>query len=186
MIRDTSVLLDYEAKRNPILANFIKNIETVSLDEIKAAQLMPWMRQALLGMKKQASTAIAAEELLSRLKIIDGKMPDPVGEMRRWVADNMYVGLTRGHLEMRCGDLIWLDGKGGAWIDTIHVPVIDPKLMVNSTSCGAVSRLAYMGAVLNKRRQMDGDAFNTQMTMTPGAKMMDGTLQTGFQIYRPG
>jgi hypothetical protein len=166
MIRDPLVLLEYEAKRKPALASLIADLDSLTEEAIAAAKVLPWIRKALLTMKRQRqSTDIEAEVMACT--IVD-QMPDPLGEMRRWEGPEEYVKIGRTQLEMRLGQLLWLDANG-VWIDTIHTPFTE-QISRNTTSCGLVRRTEYMQAVRQRAQQL------VPQTATPTER---------FRIYRP-
>ncbi len=154
MFRDPIPMLRYEAKRNPLLANMLDNLPFITEEEIRTARVMPWIRQTLLGMKKTAAEAATVASLRAWLEtqIVDGVMPDPPGETRRWMGDATFLALKRGHLEIRYGELVWFDKKGGVLIDTIYCNPPDPKLFSHTQVVGDMSKLEYFAAVRDRAR----------------------------------
>lgn len=181
MFRDPQTMLAYEAKRSPDLAAMITNIETLSEDAIRAAKVkMPWIRQALLALKKTASTkqfAVAIEDF-----IVDKKLADPVGRTVRWNGDTCFIkiGRKRSLLEIRTGQLVWLDGKGGAWFDTLYSDVLDPMLLPRSVMVADMTRLAYMDML---RADRNKTIDQVPQTIVAGAEPAKSSL---FTIFRPG
>lgn len=167
MFRDPITLLDYEAKRKPALARLLAEIDTLSEEAIGAAPVLPWMRKALLALKRQRQTADIEADVIA-CTVMD-QVPDPIGEMRRWEGPDGFVKIGRTQLEMRLGQLVWIDATG-VWIDTIHTPLVD-QFLPFTTSCGAVSRSGYMQAVHQRRHQLA-----PQMAAAPAER---------FRIYRP-
>lgn len=155
-------MLSYEAKRRPILAGLIDNIGTISIQDIEAAGLpMKWMREAVLALKDRHDKAARLGMLSSANSdfIQDGRMPDPMGEMRQWIAGTTYVKLHRGSsIEVKTGDLVWLPIRGGIWIETIYSTMIDPVVMPRTQSKGIVHKSAYMVAYKSKLAHMTIDA----------------------------
>jgi len=184
MFRDPITMLRYEAKRNPMLANMLENISFITEDEIKTTRVMPWIRQALLGMKKAAAEAVTISSLRAWLEtqIVDGVMPDPPGETRRWTGDTTFIALKRGHLEIRYGELVWFDKKGGVLIDTIYCERPDPKLFDFTQVIGDMTKLEYFAAVRDRARGEAGP--NTPMLQGLSDPAVSSPL-TGVQFYRP-
>lgn len=171
MPRDILALLDYEAKRRPAIGQLVAEIDTLSDDAIRAASVpLPWMRQALLLLKRTRAEAALTESI--EPYVVDGVVPDPVGEMRRWEAPDSYVKVGRSHLEIRYGQMFWLDA-GGVWIDTIRVATVDPLLIQHSVSCGMVTRSAYIRAVCERTQRLCPEPS----VQSPLA---------GVRFYRPG
>jgi hypothetical protein len=179
---DTQTLLKYEAKRSPDLLHMIENLNAMTNEDIRAAKVkLPWIRNALLDLKKRGDDAKLNESLAQHLEryIVDGFIADLTGETRRWNADGLFVKIGRTQLQMKQGQLIWFDGTG-IWIDTIYTTVIDPLLLRHTTSLGRTTRSEYMNAVRNDIRQRD-------QTTTPAAlDVSTGTQSQTFQIFRPG
>jgi hypothetical protein len=172
---DIQSLLDYEAKRSLDLAHMIDNLSQLSDEAIRAAHgFLPWIRVALLDRKKRNNYQSLATQM--EPFIIASQTPDRLGETRRWEAGSMFIRLTRGHLEMKSGQLIWLDGTG-VWIDTIHVPTIDPLLWQHTVSCGHMSRSTYMEA--NRQRNV-GSSPQVNVADTIRDPM------SAVRIFRPG
>jgi hypothetical protein len=174
--RDIQKLLAYEAKRSPDLAHLIDNITAMSDDEIRQAKVkLPWMRTALLDLKKKASYKNLAEMILPM--VVDGLSADPIGETRRWTGDNAFVRIGRSQLEIKLGELIWFDGKG-LWIDTIYTTVIDPLMLHHTTSMGQMTRSAYMLAVRDRARSPQvATASTVDLVRDP---------MSSVRIFRPG
>ncbi len=194
---DSLTLLNYEARKNPALGAMVANLVHMTEDQIRTdpIRVLPWVRQALLQMKKK----VDFETLIGRVGatiedlIVDGNVPDTMGETRRWTGDNTFINLRRGQLEIRPGELFWVDARGGVWIDSIYSLPIDPRLMSYSTSCGSMSRLAYMDALRNRAR---GQANPSDPVLindlakyghaTSGFTGNPSLTGAGIQIYRPG
>ena len=152
MSRNLLDMLDYEAARQPVLADLIARIDLLGEAEIKTAPVkLPWMRKALLLLKQErAQTALGAS---LEPWIIDGHTPDPMGEMRRWEGADAFVRVGETSLEVRCGQLLWFD-QTGVWLDTIHTTHTDPLIARNTVSCGQVRRSDYLLAVRGRTKQL--------------------------------
>ena len=156
-MRSLKNMLDYEARKNPSLASLIADLDHLTPEEITnhPLRMLPWVRQQLLATKKSMAGRAVLEQTAKSIEglIVDGFMPDPIGETRRWIGGNEFVKLSRpGHLEMHYGELIWLDQKGGAWIDTVYCRPYDSRLITCTSSIGQMSRLHYMDAVRERAR----------------------------------
>ena len=152
MSRNLLDMLDYEADRQPALAALIAQIDQLTEAEIRTAQVkLPWMRKALLLLKQERAQTVLGASL--EPWIIDGHTPDPMGEMRRWEGADAFVPVGETSLEVRCGQLLWLD-RTGVWIDTIHTSRIDPLIARNTVSCGQVRRSDYLLAVRGRTKQL--------------------------------
>ena len=152
MSRNLLDMLDYEADRQPVLADLIARIDLLGEAEIKTAPVkLPWIRKALLLLKQErAQTALGAS---LEPWITHGHTPDPMGEMRRWEGADSFVRVGETSLEVRCGQLLWFD-QTGVWIDTIHTTCIDPLIARNTVSCGQVCRSDYLMAVRTRTKQL--------------------------------
>lgn len=171
-------MLRYEAKRSPVLADMMTNIGLLSKADIQAAKMMPWVRQALLELKQtddQQHLAVDLEQY-----IVDSVAPDPMGEMRRWLWDTTYIkiGKRKSLLEIKTGQLVWFDGNGGVWVDTVYSEVIDPALHAYTESCGAMTRLSYLDILRGRRNQ------NQEVPSTVTGNAPTNT-DRAFTIYRP-
>lgn len=193
---DTLILLDYEAKKNPALGAIVSNLEYMTEDEIQNApiRVLPWVRQALLRLKKKVDfeTVMARTNTQMKDLIIDGVVPDTTGETRRWTGDNTFINLRRGQLEIRPGELFWVDTKGGVWIDSIYSYPIDPRLMTFSVSCGQMSRLAYMEALRARARghsnPSDPVLISDVAKYTDRSPLMGNPslMNAGVRFFQPG
>lgn len=160
-------LLEYEASRQPALAAMIANLDHMSEDAIQSAKVrLPWMRQALLQMKRDRTTPV-----LDDSRAVTSVVADPQGEMRQWTGDLAFVRVGGTQLEVTPGQLIWF-GPTGVWIDTIYATLIDPQLLAHTVSCGRVSKSHYLDAVRNRTRQLPA-ASDTPISAT------------GIRFYRP-
>jgi hypothetical protein len=148
-------MLDYEAKRRPALAALVDRIDLLDEATIRAAPVMPWMRQAL-ALLKQEHRRDSLEASMDQWAT-HGQNPDPIGEMRRWEGMDTFVKVGRTQLEICAGHLIWI-AQNGVWIDTIFSSLIDPLLFSNTCSCGEVRRSEYMEAIRARTRQLCPDA----------------------------
>jgi hypothetical protein len=152
MFRDPISLLEYEAKRRPDLAHLVATLDSLTEEQIAAARVpLPWMRQALLAMKRQRQTADLESEV-GACTVMD-RVPDPVGEMRQWDGPDGFVRIGRTQLQMQRGQLLWVDATG-VWIDTIHTTLIDPQIMRCTTGCGQVTRSEYIQAVRQRLQKL--------------------------------
>lgn len=181
MFRDTQTMLAYEAKRSPDLAKLISDISSLSEDDIRAARVkLPWIRQALLELKR--STEVQQLSVDLEPYIVDSKLPDPMGQTRRWNGDTGFMKIGRGHLEIRTGQLLWFD-QDGVWFDTVFGKTFDPMLMARSVVVGEMSKLTYFDMVRIER--------NKTINAVPHTMVYDGTKpqQTSgnglFTIFRP-
>jgi hypothetical protein len=83
-------------------------------------------------------------------------MTERLGEMRQWTGDDEWIGVTGvasalSQLQIRYGDLFWLDSEGGVLIDTVISAHIDTKLLQRSSPQGWVTRLKYKDMLRDKR-----------------------------------
>jgi len=152
MSRNPVALLEYEASRCPELAALIAKIDSMTEGEIgKFPVKLPWMRKALLMLKREHTSDQLAASLGQW--VTDGHLPDPIGEMRRWEGSDTFVRIGRTQLEIHYGQLVWFDASG-VWIDTIRCQTVDPVLVRQTVSCGPARRSEYMEAVRAKARQL--------------------------------
>lgn len=171
MTRNLLTMLDYEANRRPDLAILVRTIDQLNDAAIDEAPVpLPWMRNALRALKQQHESIALAAWLDGCVQY--SHVADPIGEMRCWTGDDCYIKVGRGQLEIRHGQLLWLDATGG-WIDTIRLSVIDPQLTSQTGSCGRVTRSQYMTAV---RDRANGLIVNTD-TIDSGRQ--------GVRFFRP-
>jgi hypothetical protein len=182
MFRDSQSLLKHEAKRSPELAQIIANIASITESDIRALKKLPWIRAALLELKGKAAQAQMALDI--EQYIVTSVVADPIGQTRRWLGDTTYIkiGKRQTLLEIRTGQYVWLDGKGGVWLDTVYSEVIDPALMARSERHGDMSRLEYMTLLRDGRNKTVGDVPYTQMASNQHSMPQASSL---FTIFRP-
>ena len=174
MSRNLDDLFDYEAARRPELAALVANLDTMTEAEIETARVraLPWTARRFWcgnGIVSEVRLAACTESADRTI----GRMPDPVGEMRRWETSETFIRIGNGQLEIHYGQLIWLETSGVVWIDSIRSHVIDPLLLRHTVSCGHVPRTAYMAAVRARARQL----IPCETTATPMERV---------RFYRPG
>jgi len=146
MIRDTKTLLAYEAKKRPNLQSLINRLPNVTDEEIEKSGLIKWIRQALYKIKKDNQEKIKNQKISNDIEkfIVDGHIPDPLGNMYRWTGPDMFIQIERGNmLEVRNNSLIWLPIKGGIWIENLFCRFIDPKVLINSKLIKLISKSEY-------------------------------------------
>jgi hypothetical protein len=150
MMRDLMTMFEYERKRRPDLAALSDDIANLSEDQIRATDLMPWMRVALLQLKSNHNSTILSD--IIDQSVVDDTNPDPLGMMCQWNGGEAFIKVGRTSLLVGPGTLLWLT-RNGMWIDTIFTKDIDPQLRGNITAKGEVTRSAYNIAVRDKRRK---------------------------------
>ena len=168
MIRNTDTLLDYEAGRKPAIAQLLANLLTTSEDDINAAPVLKWIRQALLGRRKK----LLAEAAFNGLPIIDGWTPDPPGEARRWMAPDTFVDIDRGGaVQVVHNRLIWLPRTGGGiWYETMFSKLIDHRAISLSAAVGPMTKSQYSEAFrADAARNCPADAPAIMQTQNGGA-----------------
>jgi hypothetical protein len=174
--RDILVLFEYERKRRPELAVLAARIDTMTEEQIRAADVpLPWMRAALLRLKAKRRADVL-RGIIERT-VVDGVTADPMGIMRRWEGSETYIRMSNqgrpiASLLITHGTLVWLDATS-MWIDTIHTTTIDDRLYANTVACGNLTRSAYNLAVRERAR-------NTTMS----EQIQETTSQVRF--FRPG
>lgn len=148
--RSLTDLLRYEATRKPAIAALVERVQTMTDAEIDATPVpLPWFRQALKALRDQQ----AEQGLFDRVRalieahIVEGTVPDPMGEMRRWQGGSTFLALNRGGgIGVDDGCLLWLPDDGGVWIDTIFARVPDPRVAALSQPLGRTTKLGYTQA----------------------------------------
>lgn len=107
-------MLDYEAKRRPHIADAIKKIDTMSLEEVKGIKVpLPWFTRALIERKHLLQGAKLAD------RVRRGHVDDPTGYVLRWTGQETWFQLPRSnHILVRPGDIIFRTNDG-YWIDSI-------------------------------------------------------------------
>jgi hypothetical protein len=144
MNRNIDTMLDYEASRKPVVAQLLANLLTTSDADINATpSILKWIRQALIKRK----TKLLAEAAFNGLTIIDGWTPDPPGEVRRWMAPDMFVNIDRGGaVQVVHNRLIWLPQNGGVWYETMFSKLIDHRVFSLSVTVGQMKKTQYVEA----------------------------------------
>ena len=169
MFRDPLKMLHYEAKRRPEIAKLVADTVQQSEDDIHTMPLkLPWMRQALLMLKRQQQASVLEAEV-DRC-VVRGETPDPIGRMYRWLGPTCFIKIGRTQLEISDGDLLWLDNKG-VWIDTIYTTVIDPLVEQHTVACRHVTWSGYRQAVRERVNRLHP---------------VTTSVQDGVRFYRPG
>jgi hypothetical protein len=106
--------------------------------------------------------------------VVDGLSADPMGVMRQWQGDGIYIRIGRTELLMKSGQLIWLD-QSGVWIDTLFTKHIDPKLHSHTVFRARMTRSEYNMAVREQAR-------GSRCVLAEPMQEEVGR----FRIYRPG
>ena len=174
-------MLAYEAKRRPKLALMMQHLECYSGDEIMQQTEFPkWLRQALRMSKKQR-VGDALQAANSGL-IVDGVMPDPLGEMRRWVASSQFIPLHHGQsLQIDEGSLLWLPlSGGGLWIETIFCRHIAPQIIANSRAEQIIAKSGYIAAY----KKIVAALIPADTGLVATRQIGRGTAGLTYQIYR--
>jgi len=137
-------MLVYEANRRPKLAAMLQSILNHSPEDIENSGFPKWIRQALLGKIGQAAQAVV--DVKNYDNIVDGVMPDPLGELRRWMGGDTFIRIDRGQsLQINSGALVWLPYTGGVWIETVFSRLIDPRL-TTAQPAGLINKSGYTTA----------------------------------------
>jgi hypothetical protein len=177
MYRDPQTMLKYEAKRSVDLAHMIENISSLSEAAIMAAKVkLPWIRLALLDLKRTSNRQQMSLDI--EPFITSSVVADSMGQVIRWTGDTCFIkiGKRRSMLEIRTGQLIWLDGKGGAWFDTLYSESLDPMVSPRSIAYGEMTRLAYMDLIRTERNKTIDQVPHT---------VIDDSPERAFTIFRP-
>lgn len=145
-----TALLIYEAKRRPPVAELVERVTTMTDADIDAAVVpMLWYKRALkeLRREKNEGDLIARMTALIEKHVVDGVMPDPMGETRQWLGGATFLNIDRGgQIEVKPNDLLWLPDNGGIWIGTVYAKVVDPRVHVSSQSLGRSPKSGYINA----------------------------------------
>ncbi len=142
MFRDTSVLLNYEARKKPHIAAMMAQLPSMTAADIDALKVPKWIREAFRAIKRAAPLSLKYEEISSR--VTESFTPDPKGMIRRWRGTEMFIALDKGELLIREGQLVWFPDTGGMWIESIFVKRIDPKVDANTVPVGVASKSEYI------------------------------------------
>lgn len=168
--RDPITLLQYEAKRQPELAAIIDRLPGMSEDDIKNCKVkLPWMRRALLELRQRKLHDAMNDTIITWA--IDGRTPDPMGEIRRWTGDPVFVRVGRTEIEIKPGELLWFSADG-VWIDSIHSRYVDP-ILAQCLPLGKMTRSEYLNAVRDRVRNM---------TVSPSVEVREPLA--GVRFYR--
>ena len=75
-------------------------------------------------------------------------MPNPMGEMHRWVGGEKVVIFNpkRPSILIKTNNLLWFPYKGGVWIESLFSKTFDPNLMPNLRFVSKISKSGYMEA----------------------------------------
>ena len=169
-MRDMMTMLSYECGRNPLLASLAARLD-VSDAEIDAAAILPWMRQAL----KQRRADRQAEQFAAQIDAAVSRRfaDDPLGELRVWSGQTVFLPVDHGHLQVTNGMLLWFTATG-VWIDTIFTTRGAAAARRESFAQGEIKRSEYYERLAAKR--------NGQTT--PAVTLTGTGPLSGVRIYR--
>lgn len=186
--RDPIVLLQNEARKKPQIAELVSNVHLMSENDIRELRVMPWIKNTLIRMKKINSEKQQYANMMAYLadKIIDSKLPDPIGETFKWMDQDTYIKMGTNMVEIKSGQMVWIDHTG-VWLDTIHSKTIDPQLYRNTKSLGRMSRLDYLGMERQRRNGTVGTPPHTVVYngQPPSSSVPSSQPDGRFTIYRP-
>ncbi len=169
-MRDLKTMLIYECERNPLLASLATQID-LSDAEIDAAAILPWMRQAL----KQRVADRQAEQFAAQIEAAVSRRfaDDPVGELRAWTGQTVFLPVDHGHLQVADGMLLWFSATG-VWIDTIFTTRGAAAARRDSIPQGEIKRSEYYERLAAKRNGLT----------TPAVTLTGAGPLSGVRIYR--
>jgi hypothetical protein len=129
-MRDIKAMIDYQAKRNPVLCSMLDNIDDYTKEEIEAERFPKWIRLHLFRMKDDTAFRARLEDSGVFDRIVQTTVPDTNGLVYQWTGADFWVKISgnRGDVFMRSGDLVFYPETGGMWINTLYSSTIDPRL----------------------------------------------------------
>jgi hypothetical protein len=169
-MRDLITMLIYESGRTPLLAGLMAQIDQLSDDDIVAAPILNWMRQAL--------KLLRAERMSGRMLVqvqqfvVDSISVDAIGELRVWGAPTRFLPLDRGQLQIVPGALLWFPAVG-VWIDSIFTTRGAAEARHNSILREQVNRSEYYQRVATRRN-----------ALLPSVPTLASGPLSGVRIYR--
>jgi hypothetical protein len=184
--RDPIILLQNEARKKPQLAEIVSNIHFMSENDIRELRVMPWIKNTLIQMKKINSEKEQYKSMMAYMldKIVDSKLPDPMGETFKWMDQETYIKMGTSMVEIKTGQMVWIDHTG-VWLDTIHSKTIDPQLYRYTQSLGKMSRLDYLGMERQRRNGTLGTPPHTVVYNSGQPSTSHSQPDGRFTIYRP-
>lgn len=180
MNRNEDVLLAYEAKRRPILAEMLSRAEALTDAEIDSAPLpLLWMKNAL---RKRRDASQAQNKSLPIFADIEAAIKignsgqfsfhyrnDPDGIIFEWMAGDTWIQSSlKTKIQIRNGDLLFLSNDGEMWLDLSGIKP-DNAILQNCRNLGS--------ATLNAYREKCRNRFNENFGI-PEEKI------SGFRIVR--
>ena len=152
-IRTEAQMLANEAKRFPKVAALLERVHLLTDEEIENADVpLKWYKKALRTLRDQTKDKLASQQAFESKMlefesyIVDGSVPDPVGEVREWIGSETWLELDRGHILVQPGTLIWLPMSGGVWIQTLFQRQINSRIHLETKHVGVFSKTAYTEA----------------------------------------
>ena len=175
--RDTRTLLEYEAKRRPVLAKLLERVAFLSDEEIEGADLpLSWMRIALRRQRDEAAyqRRLREAEITMQADVIQGTTPDPVGTICEYVGGDFFMK-ARTLIEVRTGTLVFLPESGGLWLDHSFYAERDPALLAALRPVEHGKRDRYFDMRRERLLRLHGDAPVIDLT---GERQGGGPVQS--------
>lgn len=179
---DIVKLLLSEARKRPDIAALCERAALLTDEEIATTVVpLPWFRQALRKLRDQRALEEAQRVISENPEaIVRGHLPDPWGDMRRWVGVSRFLQVERDNsIEIVPGRLLWVPDTGGVWIGTVFSKIVDPAIEDGSVSIGRVTKSNFARAdqerILSQNPQLN--AGEATLTGVPG-------MPPGVRIFR--
>jgi hypothetical protein len=140
-MRTLSTMLDFEAGRNPELAQLVERAATLTDEEIAQAPGLAWIGKALTERRQKARGDLLRSEIEPLIEITFAE--ETPGNARRWPLESTFMRFGRSELMIDTATLLWFPEAGGVWCDSTFSPSIDPRL----TACvseGQMMRAQYL------------------------------------------
>lgn len=155
-MRNLLKLLEYEAKKRPMIAELVNRIETMSDDDITKANVpLPWFRKALTMLREQ-------KRLNMDIQIKISYTPDISGEVREWFGGDIFLKRHKGSMIfIHDGDLLWFPITGGWWQESVFSLTVENHVLNYSKPLGDFKRSEYFDLIQKRLREKYGDFVET-------------------------
>jgi len=169
MSRDNKTLLLEKSKNDPKLKELVDSINAMSTEDINnLSNQAKWVRDGLVRIKEESGYKNIEEYVLANCRDIYNE--DFVGDIQRWLGDEVFIKFGRTDLLIRPDDLFFITDKG-IWIDTIFTTTPDKALnpKVNFSLVKRCKFTEYKDEVkraINSRHKIVEDALDKPMWTT--------------------
>jgi hypothetical protein len=136
--------LEYEAKVKPAIAELVAKVDSMTDEEIDAADTpLPWFKTALKMLKYENIRKAQGVEMLG---VTMGHTPDSMGQAAMWTGGDIFIqASSKMAVELKTNTLVWFPETGGVWIESTFCRTVDHRL-ADLPITGVMTKSQYMVA----------------------------------------